>query len=250
VPQEEVASADAAPRPPLDASALPPDDGGFLLRTKLLHDFHQLDGKDREDALKELAELARWGDKEALALITESLSDPSSDVRARALRELDEVDRQNLAAHLERMIADTSGKVREIVADRLSKLPESEAGPMLLGLLRDRDKDVVMAAIRSIDDLNYAAARPLLTQQLGAENLDVATRAALTLRKLGDDGATAAMIERVVRDFSAGDVSTRIDNVKRLRRLHAQVQLTGILDSDPSLAVREAAREALAKLED
>jgi hypothetical protein len=56
------------------------------------------------------------------------------------------------------------------------------------------------------------------------------------------------MIERVERDFAAGNVAHRIDDVRRLQRLRAVPELERILASDSSLAVLEEARKALAKL--
>jgi HEAT repeat protein len=225
-------------------------DDGFSLRNRLLEGFHELDKSDREDALEELAELARWGDEEALALIVRSLTDASGDVRARALRELSQIDRENLDTYLRQCVADTSGKVREVVASRLDELPDSEAGPMLVEMLKDSDEDVVIAAIKSLDEIEYAEARPHLIEQLGDEDLDVVTVTACALAELGDESARGATVERILRDFAQGDVSDRVEDVKRLRRLRARKELAGILESDASLAVREEARDALARLED
>ena len=99
-------------------------------------------------------------------------------------------------------------------------------------------------------DLEYAEARPFLTEQLQAEDLDVATRAAYALMELGDEGAASSTIERILKGFADRDVSQRVKDVKRLHRLHAVGPLQQIYESDASLAVREEARKALAKLED
>ena len=140
--------------------------------------------------------------------------------------------------------------MREVVANELRELPPEEAGPMLVELLNDPDDDVVLEAIRSLDDLEYAEARPFLTEQLQAEDLDVATRAAYALMELGDEGAASSTIERILKGFADRDVSQRVKDVKRLHRLHAVGPLQQIYESDASLAVREEARKALAKLED
>lgn len=222
----------------------------FQLRRKLIEGFHELEGGDRQDAIGRLAELARWGDDEAKALIIESLGDASGGVRARALKELASLDEANLPAYLRQSLADPSHKVREIVASRLDKLPAGEAGPMLVCLLRDPDADVVIEAIQSLDGLEYDEARPALVEQLQSESLEVATRAAQALMKLGDPDVAGGTIERILQDFAKDDVSGRVNNVKRLRRLRAVNPLERILASDPSLAVREEARDALAHLED
>jgi len=222
----------------------------FDLRRELIHGFHALEADDRKDALEELANLARWGDQEARALLVESLSDESASVRARALKELAGLDPADLGEHLRATIHDPSPKVREVVANRLHKLPAEEAGPMLVDLLGDPDSKVVLEAIHSIESLGYGAARPVLARELQSESLDVATRAAEALMKLGDAGASLPTIERVMRDFAKDDVSGRVNNVRRLRRLRAVSQLESILASDESLAVREEARDALARLED
>lgn len=224
--------------------------GEFLLRRKLLDEFQGLDSDDRKDALKELADLARWGDPDALELIKQSLADESGGVRARALRELVGLDEANLATYLHQAFGDPSGSVREVVAKELRELPAEEAGPMLVELLSDPDEDVVLEAIKSIDDLEYAEARSSLAEQLQAEDLDVATRAAYALMELGDPNAGASTIERILKHFAEGDVSSRVRDVKRLRRLGAVNQIQRIYESDASLAVREEARDALASLED
>jgi len=223
---------------------------GFELRRHLIETFHDLEREDRQDAIDRLAELARWGDAEAKALIVESLEDESADVRAQALKELAKLDESNLPAYLHQSITDPSHKVREVVASRLAKLPPEEAGPLLVDLLRDPDPDVVIEAIQSLVDLEYTEARPVLVEQLESSSLDVATRAAQALMKQGDPAAAGSTIERILADFAKDDISGRINNVKRLRRLRAVNPLERILASDPSLAVREEARDALAKIED
>jgi HEAT repeat protein len=222
----------------------------FQLRRELLDGFYELDKGDREDAIERLAELARWGDEEAMALIVESLRDESATVRAHALKELVGLDEANLADYLRQSITDPSHKVREVVASRLDDLPADQAGPMLVDLLRDPDHGVVIEAIRSLDDLRYAEARPVLVEKLKSTNLDVATRAAQALVKLGDAGAAGGTIERILAELAQEDVPGRIKNVKRLRRLRAVNALERIYESDPSLAVREEAREALVHIEE
>lgn len=222
----------------------------FELRRELIHGFHALDAGDRKDALEELASLARWGDEEARALLVESLSDESASVRARALKELAALDKASLGEHLRATVHDASPKVREVVASYLDKLPAEEAGPMLVDMLSDPDSKVVLSAIQSIDALRYEAARPFLVRQLQSDSLDVATRAGQALIKLGDTGAALSTIQRVMKDYVKDDVSGRVNNVKRLRRLRAVSELESILASDTSLAVREEARDALARIED
>ncbi|NOT31317.1 MAG: hypothetical protein HOP15_12800 [Planctomycetes bacterium] len=222
----------------------------FELRRELIRGFRAMNVEDREDALEQLAELARWGDEEARVLLAESLGDESAAVRARALKELAGLDEANLGEHLRATISDPSAKVRAVVASRLDDLPAEDAGPMLVGLLRDPSSKVVLEAIQSIDALAYEAARPFLAQQLQAESLEVATRAAQALRKLGDAGAALPTIQRILENFASDDVAGRVQNVKRLRRLRAFSQLESILAADASLAVREEARDALARIED
>ncbi len=251
----EVGSGAATPTPSARESMLPPAlsaaqaPAEFELRRELLTGFRGLDAGDRKDALEELAGLARWGDPEARALLVQSLADESAGVRARALKELAGLDKAGLGEHLRATLHDPSAKVRELVANRLGHLPVEEAGPLLLDLLGDRDPKVVLQAIQSARRLDYAAARPLLTRQLQAPNIEVATRAAEALMKLGDRGAASPTIARVLQDFASDGVSGRVRSVKRLGRLRAVSQLEGILAGDESLAVRDEARSALARLE-
>ena len=222
----------------------------FQVRRALIDGFHGLTPGDRRAALDRLAEMARWGDAEAMRLILASLEDESAGVRAQALKELARLDESGFPDHLRRSIADPSHKVREVVASRLDELPAKEAGPLLVGMLADPDFDVVIEAIQSLVRLEYTEARPVLVEQLDSRSLEVATRAAQALMELGDKAAAGGTIDRIMLDLAKDDVSGRIKNVKRLRRLRAVNPLERLLASDPSLAVREEARVALASLED
>lgn len=250
--KEVAALAAPAQRDALGPDGYPPPAAGagrdFQERRALLSGFQGMESGDRRDALGRLAELARWGDAEALAVIERSLSDPSASVRVRALEELLELDEPNRMTHLRDALNDSSHRVRAAVASHLDDLPADQAGPLLVGMLRDADRDVVTEAIESLGELEYAQARPHLIDQLGAASLDVATSAARALMKLGDEGAAAGTIQRILADFAGEDVSGRVKNVKRLRRLHATGPLENILATDPSVSVREEARDALADL--
>lgn len=224
--------------------------GEFEVRRALLQGFQRLESGDRKDALERLAELARWGDPEAMAMIARSLGDSSASVRAKALEELVDVDAANKAVHLRAALGDSSPKVREVVADHLDEVAAEQAGPMLVGLLRDPDRHVVAEAIESLGDLEFAQARPMLVEQLQAQSLDVATSAARALMKIGNEAAPPGTIQRILADYAGEDVWGRVEDVKRLRRLRAVGPLENILATDPSLAVREEAREALASIGD
>lgn len=236
-----------SPGAPTDGPALSQT---FSLRERLLERFLSLSGDERADALRELGELARWGDAEARALLVQSLEDADKHVRERAVRELTGLADPALLERLPVLVADRSGDVREAAARALGRIPGESAGPMLVELLGDPKEDVVLEALRSLDKLHYAEAGPRVRPLLAAPDLDVAARAARFLHELGDDGARASVVTRVLEHFARADVSARLQDVKYLRTLRARNELQSILDTDASSSVRFEAQKALASLED
>jgi len=227
-----------------------PTQAMFSVREDLLRSFASLSDEDRKAALATLGELARWGDAQARDLLVTSLSDSSAGVRARAIRELAQLDDPALMEHLRVAAFDSSRSVRAAVADALHRMPRDEAGPILVQMLSDQKKDVVLEALRSIDDLNYDEAIPYLREQLAVSDLDLAVRVASLLQEMDDKSAADATVERILTHLAAEDISGRVRDVKRLRLVRARSQLQRIVDSDPSSTVRYEAQKALATLED
>jgi len=213
--------------------------------------FRGLEEEEREDALKELGDLAREGDPRALELVLDGLNDPSADVRQRAAKILGSLEDPAYLEHLQTAAGDPDPGVRSTVAKSLDDLPVEAAGPVLVGMLRDGDAEVVDEVIKALAKLDYREARPQLLGQLGAEDLDVASRAASALRGMGDEDAAHDTIARILEDFRGAGIEARCDDVNRLRRIGgptAIAELRTILETDASFSVREAARQALIKL--
>lgn len=213
--------------------------------------YRTLSAEGKRAALEDLVKRARWGDAEALALVLDGLNDSSPAVREKAAKMLGDLANPALVGHLRRAAADQNADVRAAVAKSLEKLPGQDAGPILIDMLRDAEPAVVAEAIKTLAKLEYPQARPYLTEQLAAEDLEVAARAAAALRGMGDEGAAHGTINRIMRDYARGDDKVRIRDVKWLRRVggaSAIAQLRTIMETDPSLSVREEARTAIAKL--
>ena len=249
-PQEKETASDEVVSAAAEPGAGPALPARFNLREELLENYPYLSGGDRADALRELGELARWGDPEARALLLEGLQDPSSSVRRRALRELAELADPALVERRPAMVADRNGEVREAAAEALGRMPVESAGPILVGLLGDRRETVVLEALRALDRLDYEEAGPAVRAVLASNDLDLAARAASLLRELGDKEATGHVVTRVLEHYARSSVSGRLNDVKRLRALRARAELRDILEKDESASVRFEAQKALAGLDD
>ncbi len=213
--------------------------------------FEGLPVEGKQDALEELEDLARSGDKEALRVILDGLNDASPEVRKKAVKTLADLDDPTLSKHLALAAADPVADVRRAVAESLEQMEAADAGPLLVAMLQDADPRVAEEAIRSISKLDYRDARPRLVDQLDAADLDVASRAASALRSMGDESAAQSVVGRIMTGFARAGTEERVLDVQRLRRVGGQSainHLTNILETDSSLTVREEAREALMRL--
>lgn len=204
---------------------------------------------DRKSALRRLRELARWGDQRARTLMFRSLQDHDAGVRAHAVRELAELKDPDLQQHLAALAGDADRRVREETATAAARVAGDAAGPLLARLLGDKDRGVLIAALDSVDELACKAVVPQVRPLLAASNLDVAARAAASLRRLGEESGAAVVVQRVLEHFGNGDVPARVRDVNRLQVLRAITELRRILDSDSNSTVRFEAQRALAELE-
>jgi hypothetical protein len=119
------------------------------------------------------------GEAERRALVDRDWQDPRDSVRLEAMEQMEpELDRDKLA---ELLRADPSPEVRAAAADLLAESEPFAATEPLLAALGDRDPAVVLAAVRSLEDVYDAVPNPRIRERVAAlrEHGDPSVRAAV-----------------------------------------------------------------------
>ena len=172
--------------------------------------------------------LGTIGDRRATPLLTEALSDHETETRLYAL------------------IA-------------LGELKDPASVPQLLETARDGDKDVRKTAFYALGEVHDPRAVEALVAGLDDSVPDVRWNAAIALAQFGDRRAAPvlrgmldrSMLNRVagIRDDQAEDAMiVALSVYPKLVGAEARPELQKIAASDPSLRVRDAAKQALASI--
>ena len=173
--------------------------------------------------------LGRIGDKRAVPVLTEGLSDPAVETRIYAL------------------IA-------------LAELQDRSAVPAVMKAAHDDDKDVRKTAIYALGDLKDPSAVPLLESALDDPVADIRFNAALALSRFGDTRAEPvlrAMMDRSVLDRVPGmrpdqkeeAIVAAIPAYAKLAGKASFAELQPLADRDESMRVRAAAKDAIANIQ-
>jgi len=220
-------------------------------RDGLVRRFAGLDAEGREDALGDLAELAREGDEEALGLILSSLHDQAADVREEALEALQEISDPSLVEQIVPLARDPNAAVREEALEALRGMPPDRAGPIVAAALADEDRDVVLEALDSLSRIDYPAAVPSIVELTRGEDLELATHAAAALRRMGQTDLMIEALDRLAMDLFDPDALVRINAIQRVRRVGgdaSRAYLERVMNEDANVSVRLEAQRALERL--
>jgi len=171
--------------------------------------------------------LGNLGDRRATPMLTDALKDPSPDTRIYA-------------------------------ALALGRLHDPNAVPALLSAFASDERDVRKAAVYSLGEIGDARAVPALESALNDPIADVRFNTAIALARFGDKSAIGVireMLDRSRLDSIAGmrpeqkdaTILAAIPALMKIAPEEGPKLLIPLTQSDPSLQVRSAAKEALAK---
>ncbi|GAA2526774.1 HEAT repeat domain-containing protein [Pilimelia columellifera] len=155
-------------------------------------------------------------------------------------------DRRGIAEEAIRQTRSRSPVVRARHAELLGALRHGPAAPDLARLLRDRDVEVVVVAIRALGHVGDPRAAPALLDTLAGDRSVPAHLVAQSLTQLGPDAVPALM------DALAAPAATeRLTAVQAMGMLgdpRPSRAVAGVIAADPDLAVRVAAARTLGEL--
>jgi HEAT repeat protein len=183
--------------------------------------------------------------------ILAALADPSVEIREDALRKVGQLRDPNHVESVAHMLYDPEPNVRKALLHALAKMRSPEAEVVVAQLLYDDDDEVVRDALLAASAGGYADALPQIRQIAGEDDLDLAVKAARALRRLGDDGAADAVIDRFVDALDEPGPMQRRHAVRQIGRIGGAAAipyLSKIALRDPDLAVRREASWALENL--
>ena len=175
---------------------------------------------------------------EAVAWLTKLLSDPASDVRARAAHALGAIGAADAAPELRKTLTDPEWPVRAMAAKALGAVRDTTAIPLLCSALRDREWWVRANAAKALRLVGPPGVEAL-EGMLHDADLYARHQACLAL----DD---AGILDRRVADLAAGGVQRQAAE-SVVSRFVAAGQV-GRLRELAQTHVEPAVREALARL--
>ena len=138
----------------------------------------------------------------------------------------------------------------------LGRLRDPAAVPPLIKSFTSDERDVRKTAAYALGEIGDARALPVLVQALGDETADVRYNAAIASARLGDKRAIGVVREMLDRsrldrvggmrpDQKEATIIAAIPALLKIAPEEAPRLLTPLAESDPSLQVRSAAKEAL-----
>jgi HEAT repeat protein len=138
----------------------------------------------------------------------------------------------------------------------LAELRDRSSVPAVIAATRDEDKDVRKTAIYALGDIGDPRAVPILEEALNDQVADIRFNAAMALSRFGDQKAEPvlrAMVDRATLDRVPGmrpdqkedAMVAAIPAYAKLAGKSAAAELVPLANSDPSMRVRAAAKDAL-----
>ena len=182
--------------------------------------------------------LGELRDRRAVDTLLDALEDPDPESRLYAVWGLGAIGETRAAAPLLKLLDAPDAGVRKITAYALGSLPAPGVIASLRRVLHDPSQDVAWNAALALARLGDAAGVPVITRLLDRTYLDAVTSpdASGRVRALPEDRKEEIMINALRSLGGLGD-KTQVALIQSLR------------DADPSLNVRQAAFEALRRIE-
>ncbi len=225
---------DSIPEPEIVASATGDDlyerverlesssEAARKLRLQASLELSSSNGRVRRNAADLLCKLARDGDSEALSILVQAMQDDNHSVRITVAESVGAQKLVQMIPALRAAAADPHSTVRHRVARALGRMPPEEAGPILLTMLNEQNSGVIRAAIDSLGTIDYQGARGELSGLVQHNDVNIAMRAALAMRRLGDESAAAGLAVRLGSTLYSGSVNERRTTVRNLRTLNTE----------------------------
>ena len=153
-------------------------------------------------------------------------------------------------------LADRDVETRIYAALALGRLRDPASVPDLLKALETDDRDVRKAAAYALGEMGDRRAIPALAAALNDQSADVRFNAAVAMARFGDrraigviremlDRSRLDQIERMRPDQKEAVMLAGIPALMTIAPEEAKAVLTPLAQSDPSMQVRSAAKEAL-----
>ena len=153
-------------------------------------------------------------------------------------------------------LGDSHPETRIYAALGLGRLRDPAAVPALLAALSADEHDIRKSAVYALGEIGDPRAVPALVQTLNDQTADVRYNAAIALARFGDKRAIGVIREMLDRprldrvpnmrpDQKEATMLAAISALLKIAPEEAPKLLTPVAQSDPSLRVRAAAKEAI-----
>lgn len=188
-----------------------------------------VDAKDDDPRIRQYLSmvLGNLGDRRATPLLAEALSDPSPDTRIYAALALGRLRDRAAVPHLLKSFSTDERDVRKAAAYALGEIGDPRAAPALAGALDDPIADVRYNAAIALARLGDTRAIGVIREMLDRSRLD--------------------RVEGMRPDQKDATILAAIPALTRIAPEEAPRILGPLAQSDPSLQVRSAAKEALSR---
>ena len=156
-------------------------------------------------------------------------------------------------------LSDQDVETRLYAALALGRLRDPAGVPPLVKAVEADDRDVRKAAVYALGEIGDPRAVPALASALSDQSADVRFNAGIAMARFGDSRAIGVIREMLDRsrldrvegmrpDQKEATMLAAIPALVKIAPGEARAVLTPLAQSDPSMQVRSAAKEALAKI--
>ncbi len=199
----------------------------------------------RQQAIDAVGDL---GDKEAIPLLVDLLSNGDAENRREAIQNLGKLGAKDAGAAIAELLSDSSDRVRREAADVLGRLKAKEALPGLLQALSDKNEDIRGEAIASLGEIGAREAAPLLRQLYDSNPGRHRTRLVQALRSLGDNAPFKQEVQRLSETALTNEDTRARGRAVQMLSWFARQEARDVflkLREDPNEWIRREAERAL-----
>ncbi|MCB9935991.1 MAG: HEAT repeat domain-containing protein [Planctomycetes bacterium] len=206
---------------------------------------HKGNGREQEEAARELGKRAAAGDEAAKKAIRDAMKSEDPDVREWAIEALNGTGLAEFLPDLKALMNDPVADVREEITQTLESMPPEQAGPLLISMLNDPEPDVLLGAIEVLGDMKYTAAAADLLPLTRNPNEEVAIEASIALKRCGDPSAAESWVPTLgsrVKSTDAGERRRAVRALRQMKLKSARPYLEQALQDEDPRVRRDAER--------